>query len=165
LTFPSYLNCRFSPGEPFCLDTLEACGVLEHEEELSELAAQASAEAALEGLLNKVVNAWQDLELVVIQHRDSSDSLVLGVLDEIQQVLDDSFIHMNSILSSRHVGPIKIRVQAWHKSLNLFASTIVSNFRYVFNLRVPAYIFLSNRIMIDDKRCPAHKNNFYWETG
>lgn len=123
---------RFAPGEPFNLDTLEACGVLNHVEELEELAAQASSEAALEGLLKRVEAAWQDLELIVLGHRDSKDAFILGGLEEVQQVLDDSFIHVNTILSSRHVGPIKARVQAWHKSLNLFSNTMVNYYYYVF---------------------------------
>lgn len=110
------------------LNELETCGVLEHLEELGDLAAQASSEAALEALLRKIESSWQDLELHVVNHRDAKDAFILGGLDEIQQVLDDSFININTILGSKHVGPIKTRVQAWHKDLNLCSRTLVWDF-------------------------------------
>lgn len=118
------------------MNELENYGVLDHLEELGDLAAQASSEAALEALLKKIETAWQDLELNVVNHHDSKDAFILGGLEEIQQVLDDSFININTILSSKHVGPIKTRVQAWHKDLNLCSKTLVSFYLKFLNMEI-----------------------------
>ncbi len=50
---------------------------------------------------------------------------ILGGTDDIQVLLDDSNIHMATIASSRHVGPIKHKVDEWSRLLDLFARTMV----------------------------------------
>lgn len=68
------------------------------------------------------------MEFIVIPHRDSKDVFILGSVEEIQQVLDDSNININTIASSRHVGPIKSRVEEWIRLLDLFTKTLVRRF-------------------------------------
>jgi hypothetical protein len=41
-------------------------------------------------------------------------------------MLDESNINIQTIASSRHVGPIKSRVDDWVKQLDLFGKTLVS---------------------------------------
>jgi dynein heavy chain len=58
-------------------------------------------------------------------HKDSKDVYILGSLEEVQTVLDDSTINITTIASSRHVGPIKARVEEWARQLDLFSRTLV----------------------------------------
>lgn len=51
---------------------------------------------------------------------------IVGGTDEIQQLWDDSNINIATIASSRHVGPIKTRVDEWQSSLDLFGKTLAS---------------------------------------
>lgn len=60
-------------------------------------------------------------------HKDSKDVFILGNTDDIQQLLDDSNINVATIASSRHVGPIKSRVDDWTKDLDTFYKTLVSD--------------------------------------
>lgn len=89
-----------------------------------ELSGQASSEASLEIMLKKVEESWETLEFIVIPHKDVKDVYILGSLEEIQQVLDDSNIIISTIINSRHVGPIKPRVEEWVAQLNLFSKTL-----------------------------------------
>lgn len=73
-------------------------------------------------------DAWKSLEFTVISHKDSKDVYILGSLEDVQVVLDESNININTIASSRHVGPIKPRVDEWIKNLDLFSRTLVSTF-------------------------------------
>lgn len=75
--------------------------------------------------LLKVEESWKTLEFIVIPHRDSKDVYILGSLEDVQTVLDESNININTIASSRHVGPIKARVDDWTKQLDLFSQTLV----------------------------------------
>nr|CAD7441574.1 unnamed protein product [Timema bartmani] len=75
-------------------------------------------------LLEDVEEAWKTLEFVVLPHRDMKDVYILGGVEEIQQTVDESNINMNTIASSRHVGPIKPRVDEWIKQLDLFSTTL-----------------------------------------
>ena len=67
-------------------------------------------------------------EFIVLPHKDSKDVFILGGTDDIQQLLDDSNINVATIASSRHVGPIKSRVDDWTRQLDLFGKTLVIKF-------------------------------------
>nr|CAD7400728.1 unnamed protein product [Timema cristinae] len=126
------LNHKFTPDEEITLKLLEDVGVFLFPAELQEISGQASSEAGLETLLKKVrewepgcvEEAWKTLEFVVLPHRDMKDVYILGGVEEIQQTVDESNINMNTIASSRHVGPIKPRVDEWIKQLDLFSTTL-----------------------------------------
>ncbi|XP_052130991.1 dynein axonemal heavy chain 6 [Frankliniella occidentalis] len=118
------LNVKISPDEPVSLEYLLEKGLMNCTEQLNDIAAQASSEAALEGLLHKVENAWQEAELIVLNHRDQKDVFILGGLEDTFTLLEESMININTILSSRHVGPIKSRVEDWLDQLKLFSKTL-----------------------------------------
>ncbi|XP_076263714.1 dynein heavy chain at 16F [Rhynchophorus ferrugineus] len=118
------LNHKFRPDEPFTLELLENLNVFSYPQELMEISGQASSEAGLEALLKKVEESWKALEFMVIPHKDSKDVYILGSLEEVQTVLDESNINITTIASSRHVGPIKSRVEEWQKNLDLFSRTL-----------------------------------------
>lgn len=125
LKIENILNHKFKAEDMVTLELLESLNVFGYSNELMEVSAQASSEAALEALLKKVEESWKALEFIVISHRDSKDVFILGTLEEIQTVLDESNININTIASSRHVGPIKPRVDDWLKQLDLFSRTLV----------------------------------------
>ncbi|XP_049884905.1 dynein axonemal heavy chain 6 [Pectinophora gossypiella] len=118
------LKTRFSPEQVLTLAMFEELKAFQHAEELMEVAGQASSEAGLEGLLKKVEELWAALEFPVIMHKDQRDVYVLGGLEEVQTALDESNIHISTILSSRNCGPIRSRVEEWFKHLELFAKTL-----------------------------------------
>ena len=76
-------------------------------------------------LFVKVENSWKTMEFVVLPYKDQKDIYILGGTDEIQLLLDDSNINIATIASSRHVGPIKPRIDDWTKQLDLFGKTLV----------------------------------------
>lgn len=77
----------------------------------------------------QVEDAWKSLEFIVLPHKESKDVYILGSTEEVQTALDESNINMNTIASSRHVGPIKPRVDDWILQLELFSRTLV-NFQH-----------------------------------
>lgn len=83
-------------------------------------------------------DSWKTMEFVVIPYKDYRDVHILGGTDDIQQLLDDSNINISTVASSRHVGPIKPRVDDWVKQLELFGKTLVRydvNFQVDFKIR------------------------------
>lgn len=93
-------------------------------DEILDVSGQASAEHSLELLLKKVEYAWKEMELSIVPHRDAKDVFILAGIDELQIVLDESNININTIAASRHVGPIKHKVDDWIRQLDLFAETL-----------------------------------------
>lgn len=65
---------------------------------------EASQEATLEGLLRKVQDKWAGVELTVKQYKETKEAYILGSLEEVQAVLEDSQALMATILSSRFVS-------------------------------------------------------------
>ncbi|ERL87542.1 hypothetical protein D910_04933 [Dendroctonus ponderosae] len=116
------LNHKFKAEEEMTLEQLESLNVFSYPQELMEISGQASSEAGLEALLRKA--PWKGLEYIVISHKDAKDVFILGSLEDVQAVLDESNINITTIASSRHVGPIKSRVEEWQKNLDLFTHTL-----------------------------------------
>lgn len=110
--------------ETFTLLLLNELDVWKFKEALQEISTAASSEAALETMLKKVDDAWKKMEFPVLPYRESKDVFILGGLDEVQALLDDSQVNIATIAGSRHVGPIKVRVEDWQRQLNLFAETL-----------------------------------------
>lgn len=77
-------------------------------------------------MIIQVDDSWKSMEFVVLPHRDSKDVFILGGTDDIQVLLDDSQVNISTIAGSRHVGPVKPRVDEWSKQLAIFAETLVS---------------------------------------
>lgn len=82
----------------------------------------------------QVEDSWKLAEFIVIPHRDSKDVFILGGTDDIQVLLDDSQVNISTIAGSRHVGPIKPKVEEWSKQLSLFSETLVLFLAFVVNL-------------------------------
>ncbi|CAH8607108.1 unnamed protein product [Heterobilharzia americana] len=110
--------------EPLSLGFLNELKAFQKAEQIQEISGQASSEASLETLLKKVEDAWKSTEFIVLPYKDSKDVFIVGGTDEIQQLWDDSNINISTIASSRHVGPIKNRVDEWQRLLDLFGKTL-----------------------------------------
>lgn len=119
------LEYHFTAEDPMTLGKLEEIDAFRHTETIQEISGKASSEASLETILRKVEEAWKTLEFPVLPYKDFKDVFILGGTDEIQVQLDDSNINVATIASSRHVGPIKARVDDWTKQLDLFGKTLV----------------------------------------
>ncbi|XP_066151500.1 dynein axonemal heavy chain 6 [Euwallacea fornicatus] len=118
------LNHKFMRDEMVTLELLEDLNVFNYPEDLMEISWQASSEAALETLLQKVEEAWKGLEYIVIPHKYAKNVHILGSLEHIHTVLDETNINITTIASSKHVGPIRARVEQWQMNLNLFSQTL-----------------------------------------
>lgn len=72
------------------------------------ISAEATQEAALEGMLRKVQDKWMGVELPVKQYKEAKDAYILGSMEEVQAVLEDSLALMATVLSSRFVSGSKL---------------------------------------------------------
>ncbi|KAA0175572.1 hypothetical protein FNF27_02982 [Cafeteria roenbergensis] len=91
--------------------------VTEHSAELARLASEAVQEDVLSGMLVRVQEAWKEAELVALPFRDTRDSSLLGGIDAVYELLDESFVTLTAILGSRFVGRMRDRVVAEHERL------------------------------------------------
>lgn len=101
--------------DTFTLGLLDEICAFDHAEKLQEIGGNASSEAALETMLSKLETAWKDIELPCVSFRESKDVFILGAMDEIQVLLDDSqVLYMGEGLCSKDLFPIDFHC---HKGL------------------------------------------------
>jgi dynein heavy chain, axonemal len=110
--------------ESFTLGHLLECRVFDFKDEIANISSQAGSEASLDEMLTKVIKLWNDAEFIVTTYRDSKDVFILGTVEDIQTLLEDSQVTIATIKSSRFIGPIKSEVERWDKMLSLFDETL-----------------------------------------
>ena len=120
------LNHDLKKEKEVTLTLLEEINAFKYKEELKDISFAASSEYSLEVMLNKIEKTWLSLEFIVLQHKDNKDVYILGSLEEIHTMYDDSFIAIQTIAASKYVEPIKHRVDDWIEKLNLFLRTLVN---------------------------------------
>jgi dynein heavy chain len=119
------LDRKLLGNENITLYTFEDANAFDGESAaaIQEITGQATGEARLEDSLKKVDSAWKTLELSVVQYRDSRDVYILGGIEELQAILDDSNVTIATIAASRHIGTLKPRIDEWLRQLELFGKT------------------------------------------
>jgi dynein heavy chain len=94
-------------AEDFTLGALLEMGVDKHMEAIQEVSGKATAELALEEMLEKVTSTWEEMELIVNPYKDSKDMVIVGSVEDITVALEDSLVTISTIAGSRFVGPIR----------------------------------------------------------
>ncbi|XP_050527915.1 dynein axonemal heavy chain 6-like [Daktulosphaira vitifoliae] len=118
------LGVKFPQNEPLTLEMLKEYDTFTYSSSLAEISGQASSEAILEALLKKVEDSWKGLDLIVLPYKDYNDVYILGSLEDIQLVIEEVNINLNTIITSKHVGLIKSRVMDWIKSMELITEIL-----------------------------------------
>jgi dynein heavy chain len=120
-----------NPAAPISLGSLISSSAIDFAVDISIIANKAAQEYSLSEMLNRVIDTWSKLNFPLIQHKSESPSstnnannYILGSLDDILSVLDDTLITLQSIQSNRYVEPIRELVDDWMHKLLLFQSTI-----------------------------------------
>ena len=76
--------------------------MVDQKDAILSVSLEASQEAALEDLLDKVSAKWNTLEFTVLPFKDVKDAFILGSVEEVTAVLEDSLVTMSTILASRY---------------------------------------------------------------
>ncbi|KAL5256854.1 hypothetical protein ACHWQZ_G011949 [Mnemiopsis leidyi] len=96
----------------------------EQRADIAKISIQASNEATLEGMLQKVIEIWKRTEFTLVPYRDHPDMVVLSGVDDVQIALEESLVTIATIKGSRFVDPIQDSVDEWDRRLELFSVTL-----------------------------------------
>ena len=91
-------------------------GVLKKMEEVQNIGAAASKEFSLLKTLEKMETEWAGLEFKVMAYKDTGTH-VIGGTDEIQMILDDQIVKVQSMNASPFVKPFAERAGEWQRVL------------------------------------------------
>ncbi|XP_071789676.1 dynein axonemal heavy chain 6-like isoform X2 [Asterias amurensis] len=97
--------------------------LFEYKDKINDISTQASNEATLEIMLNKVIDLWQGTDFRLIAH-SNRDFMIIAGADDITQQLEESQVTIATIRGSRFVTPIKALVEEWDRKLNVFSRTL-----------------------------------------
>eukprot|EP00198_Chlamydomonas_reinhardtii_P006936 XP_001696272.1 dynein heavy chain 3 [Chlamydomonas reinhardtii] len=107
-------------NEELTLQGLLDINLLAAREAVSLISTEATQEAALEAMLDKVADKWRHVELSLKPYKALKETYVLGGVDEVLAVLEDSSMVMATISASRYVAG----VEKLDRQLRLFGDTL-----------------------------------------
>lgn len=128
----------------YSLRSLMDSGAMDKAELISSISSEASGEYALQLTLEKIAKKWETVDFTVILHdtggrskKDEQamslfgggaqffdDAYILGSVEDSTALLEDHRATLQSMLSSRYVGPIHEEVKIWDERLE-FLSTLI----------------------------------------
>ena len=118
------VGISYVDGKTLCLQDMLSAGIVEHKEYVGEISASASGEAQLEGSLDLIMEGWEKIEFIVLNHRDTHGLYILGPFDEIFTQLEDNQVTLQTMLGSRFITEMRDRVEEWEKKLSLLSDTL-----------------------------------------
>ncbi|NXA03996.1 DYH10 protein, partial [Sapayoa aenigma] len=112
--------------ETFTLENMFAMELHRHADVISEIVGTAVKELSIEKGIKEIIETWEQMKFSVKMYCKGTEKrgFILGPVDEILEILDDNNVNLQSILSSRFVGPFLSTVHQWEKSLSLISEVI-----------------------------------------
>ncbi|XP_019625905.1 PREDICTED: LOW QUALITY PROTEIN: dynein heavy chain 6, axonemal-like [Branchiostoma belcheri] len=108
----------------FTLGNLLELKIFQHKERIGDISTQASNEATLEAMLQKVIELWHHTDFRLVPHNVRPDIMIIAGIDDIMAQLEESQVTIGTIRGSRYVTAIKTQVEDWDRRLGLFARTL-----------------------------------------
>ena len=102
-------------NDAFTLDSLIQLNVKQEKDKLGEIALKANKERELSAQFEKVVNDWKKQIFETKSHKDNY--FILGSLDEVNNLLEESMVTLSNVLGARFVDIIRNEVEAFYKKL------------------------------------------------
>lgn len=121
------LGTKFPTNKPLTLTMLEELGAFKYSSEIMEVSGEASSEATLESILEKIEDAWKELYLNILNYKNFNNIFILGSLEEVQLILEETNINLNTLITSKHVTRIKTKVEEWINAMQIINDVLVSN--------------------------------------
>ncbi|XP_010134250.1 PREDICTED: dynein heavy chain 10, axonemal, partial [Buceros rhinoceros silvestris] len=112
--------------ETFTLENMFTMELQRHSDVISEIVGTAVKELSIEKGVKEIAETWEHLKFSVQMYFKGTEKrgFILGSVDEILEILDDNNVNLQSVLSSRFVGPFLSTVHHWEKTLSLIGEVI-----------------------------------------
>ncbi|CAH8518373.1 unnamed protein product [Schistosoma turkestanicum] len=112
--------------DTFTLANIFAMELHKFADQISEIVAYAVKELSIEKGVKEVEETWQNINFNVINYVKAGQSrgYILGPLEDVIQVLEDNTMNLQSMASSKFIGPFLSTVQLWEKNLSIISEVI-----------------------------------------
>ncbi|KDO23984.1 hypothetical protein SPRG_10681 [Saprolegnia parasitica CBS 223.65] len=105
-----------TPGGDMTLSHMLDAGLHKFTAQIEDICVGAAKEYSLEQALDKMEHEWEGVEFHTKPYRTTGTSILFGT-DEMQQLLDDHMVKIQSIRGSRYNKPYLERIARWEKTL------------------------------------------------
>jgi dynein heavy chain len=139
------------------LAQLEPKGIFEKKDFVLENAGIASGEYGLELGLETIKSGWMEMIFEVRGHRESKSVFVLGSIEEIVTLMEDSQMSLQTMTASKFVVGIRDQVELWDKKLQLVSEVMDEWMKCQRNWMYLECIFASEDIQ---KQLPEESTKF-----
>ncbi|XP_071037846.1 dynein axonemal heavy chain 3 [Parasteatoda tepidariorum] len=120
-----FLGFIISPGPKATLEDMIRVGLHKHIEKVEELSVTVSKEFALEKAMAKMKEEWQDIEFEFKPYRET-DVPILSAVDDIQVLLDDHILKVQTMRGSPFIKPFENEIKMWEEKLLLVQDVLDS---------------------------------------
>ncbi|KAJ1517722.1 Dynein heavy chain 7, axonemal [Coelomomyces lativittatus] len=121
--FASILGYSIQPNHETTLAKMLEYNLASSLPQLEQISEAATKEFSLHKSLTKMKDEWQGINFICVDYKDTGTK-ILSSLEEVQILLDDQIIKVQSMRSSPFAKPIEEEVISWDQELNLIQSVI-----------------------------------------
>ena len=111
-------------GESLTLKQLMDRGITDKVEQIELISTEAINESVLQGMLAQVAADWKETDFELKPYKDMKNTWIIGAVDQVFELLDNSLVTIGAIMGSRYVGAIRESVESWHRKLLLLQATL-----------------------------------------
>ncbi|CAL1272090.1 unnamed protein product, partial [Larinioides sclopetarius] len=120
-----FLGFKILPGPNATLEDMIRVGLHRHIEKVEELSVTVSKEFALEKAMAKMKDEWKDIEFEFKPYRETGVP-ILSAVDDIQVLLDDHILKVQTMRGSPYIKPFETEVKLWEEKLLLVQDVLDS---------------------------------------
>ncbi|KAF8787359.1 Dynein heavy chain 3 like protein [Argiope bruennichi] len=120
-----YYGFKILPGPNATLEDMIRVGLHRHIEKVEELSVTVSKEFALEKAMAKMKDEWKDIEFEFKPYRETGVP-ILSAVDDIQVLLDDHILKVQTMRGSPYIKPFETEVKLWEEKLLLVQDVLDS---------------------------------------
>ncbi|KAK0163654.1 hypothetical protein PV327_007315 [Microctonus hyperodae] len=112
--------------EGFTLENMFAMDLDKFQDIAKSIITNAVDELAIESDVKKIAEVWKSQQFTMIKHFKGSDDrgYILGSVDELNQVLEDNIINLQSMAASRFIGPFLESIQELEMALRTISEVL-----------------------------------------
>ncbi|XP_061330226.1 dynein axonemal heavy chain 3 isoform X2 [Pezoporus flaviventris] len=119
------VGCAIKPDETTTLKNILDFGLSKYIDKLEPIGAAASKEYSLAKAIDKMKQEWANVQFSLTKYR-GTDTNILSAVEDIQLLLDDHIVKVQTMCGSPFIKPIEAECRAWEAKLCLIQDIVDS---------------------------------------
>jgi len=117
------IGIELNPNERYTLTNVLEQGLQNYTDIITKVSESAGKEYAIETALDKMLNAWEKVNLVIEEYRETK-TCILKEVDIYMSLLDEHITLTQAMTFSSFKGPFEERIEKWNNTLQVVSEVI-----------------------------------------